>query len=132
VVDCNVVVALYFDSVYSESARSLLRLDPDWHSEPTLLIEFVNVMATLMRVRQASWEAAATHLTAVQALMKPSLHAAPDQDTLQAAHHFRISGYDARYIVVARALGTRLVTEDRRLRLAAPDYTCSLDDALTA
>lgn len=132
VIDCNVAVALYFDSVHSHAARQLLRRDPDWHSEPMLVIEFVNVMATLMRVRRAPWAVATAHLNAVKALMKHSLHTAADEDTLHAAHHFGISGYDARYIVVARALGTRLVTEDRRLRAAAPDLTCSLDEALAA
>ena len=32
---------------------------------------------------------------------------------------YRISGYDARFIAAATALGTRLVTEDARLRNAA-------------
>jgi hypothetical protein len=36
----------------------------------------------------------------------------------------------ARYLVVARDLGLRLVTEDARLREAAPDLTQALADAL--
>jgi predicted nucleic acid-binding protein len=41
-----------------------------------------------------------------------------------------VSAYDARYLVVAQRLQTRLVTEDAKLRSKAPDLTCSLAEEL--
>jgi predicted nucleic acid-binding protein len=42
---------------------------------------------------------------------------------------FAISAHDARFLVVAQSLGALLVTEDRKLRRAAPALTQSLEDA---
>jgi len=46
-----------------------------------------------------------------------------------AARH-RVSAYDARFLALADQLGSRLVTEDARLRAAAPALTQSLAEAL--
>jgi predicted nucleic acid-binding protein len=43
-----------------------------------------------------------------------------------------VSAYDARFLAVADTLGTKLVTEDAKLRAAAPDLTRSLAQALAA
>jgi predicted nucleic acid-binding protein len=42
----------------------------------------------------------------------------------------KISAYDARFLRVAEMLGLPLITEDIKLRKAAPDLTCSLTEAL--
>ncbi len=41
-----------------------------------------------------------------------------------------VSAYDARFLVVAQTFGGRLVTEDTKLRRAAPGLTQSLEQAL--
>ena len=46
-----------------------------------------------------------------------------------AARH-GVSVYDARFLALADQLGTRLVTEDAKLRAAAPALTQSLAEAL--
>ena len=46
-----------------------------------------------------------------------------------AARH-RVSAYDARFLALADQLGSRLVTEDARLRAAVPALTQSLAEAL--
>ena len=43
-----------------------------------------------------------------------------------------VSAYDARFLVAARELGVKLVTEDEKLRRAAPELTQSLEEALAA
>ena len=62
--------------------------------------------------------------------MSAGLRSAEDRDVLNVAAHFGVSGCDARFLVVARALGEPLITEDAKLRRAAPDLTCSLAEAL--
>jgi predicted nucleic acid-binding protein len=47
---------------------------------------------------------------------------------IAARHH--VSAYDARFLALADHLGRRLVTEDIRLRIAAPALTQSLAEAL--
>ena len=129
VVDTNIVVNLLMEGPYSESARALHARDHDWQSEPLLLIELTNVLATVVRTLAYALADAATILSNAQRIMAPGLRRVADHDVLLAATHFGVTGYDARFLVVARAIGTRLVTEDARLRRAAPDLTCSLAEA---
>ena len=130
VVDTNVLVNLLMQGPFSESARSLYTRDPEWQSEPLLLIELTNVLATVVRKLAYALTDAATVLTHAHRIMAPGMRRVADHDVLHAAAHFGVTGYDARFLVVARAMGTRLVTEDAKLRRAAPDLTCSLAEAL--
>jgi len=130
VVDTNIVVNLLMEGPYSESARLLHARDPDWQSETLLLIELTNVLATVMRKLHRPFAETSVTLKQAQRIMAPGLRHVDHHDVLHAASHFGVSGYDARFLVVARAIGVPLVTEDAKLRRAAPDLTCSLAEAL--
>ena len=130
VVDTNIVVYLLLDGTYSEAARALFAADSDWHSETFLMVEIVNVLATSMRVAKRPFAETLQTLADARHLMASGLRSVDDRDVLDAAAHFGVSGYDARFLVVARAFGERLVTEDARLRDKAPDLTCSIAEAL--
>lgn len=54
----------------------------------------------------------------------------PHSRALRTATQFRISAYDARFIGAAQSLGRKLVTEDVKLRAAAPAATLSLIEAI--
>jgi predicted nucleic acid-binding protein len=56
----------------------------------------------------------------------------PPITALDVARRYNISAYDARFIAAAQQLETKLVTEDRKLRAAAPERTRSLAQALDA
>ena len=56
----------------------------------------------------------------------------PNLRALRCAERFAVSAYNARFLVLADALGAKLVTEDAKLRAAAPELTCSLAQALAA
>jgi predicted nucleic acid-binding protein len=51
---------------------------------------------------------------------------------LVVAMTYRVSVYDARFLVAAQELGIKLVTEDVARRRVAPELTQSLEEALTA
>lgn len=61
-----------------------------------------------------------------------NLIAIPHIAALQAAQRFAVSAYDARFLASAEKLGAKLVTEDTKLRTAAPSLTQSFGDALCA
>jgi predicted nucleic acid-binding protein len=46
------------------------------------------------------------------------------------AARFRVTAYDARFLVLAQQTAIPLITEDAKLRVAAPLLTQSLDQAL--
>ncbi len=130
VVDCNVLAYLLVNGEHTARARALLEHDADWHSDALIVVELANVLATAMRVRGLTMKDASVVLTQAQTVVGPGLHAASHQETLALAAQFHVSAYDARYLVVARNLGRKLVTEDVKLRAAVPKLTQSLADVL--
>lgn len=130
VVDTNIVVHVVLEGQATPDARTLLAADPDWRSEPFLLVEFTNVMATAVRSGRITMAAAESALTDAQRVIGAKMHAAPHANVLALAVKHRVSGYDARFLAVAEQLGAKLVTEDTKLRRAAPRLTQSLEQAL--
>jgi predicted nucleic acid-binding protein len=130
VVDTNILAYLLLAGDRTADARALLKRDADWRSESFALIEFTNVLATAMRARGLLPRQANTVLEQAQNLMEPGLHAANHADVLALAFQFKVSAYDARFLAVAKTLGKKLVTEDAKLRNAAPEITQSLAEAL--
>jgi predicted nucleic acid-binding protein len=129
-VDTNIVVHLVLEGNATRGARALLAADSDWRSEPFLLVEFTNVMATAIRLGRIAAAAAESALSDAERVISAGLHAVPHANVLALAVKHRVSGYDARFLAVAEQLGTKLVTEDAKLRRAAPRLTQSLEQAL--
>jgi predicted nucleic acid-binding protein len=130
VVDTNVLAFLLIAGEHTEQARALLEQDADWRSESFIMVELSNVLATTMRVRGMTRAQAGLVLAQAQELMEPGLHLVQHADALALAIEFKVSAYDARFLAVARSLGQRLVTEDRKLQEAAPALTQSIAEAL--
>lgn len=130
VVDCNVLAHLLIDGVETPRARALLEQDADWHSDALILIELSNVLATAMRTRGLTMRNAGIVLAQAQGVFEGGLHDAGHMQALELAGRLKISAYDARYLVVAQDLSVPLVTEDAKLRAAAPKLTRSLADAV--
>ena len=103
VVDTNIVVNLLMERPYSDPARALHARDPDWQSEPLLLIELTNVLATVVRKLAYRLDDATAILNNAQRIIAPGLRRVADHDVLNAAAHYGVTGYDARFLVVARA-----------------------------
>jgi predicted nucleic acid-binding protein len=131
-VDTNILAYLLIEDERTAGARALLDLDPDWHSDSFVIVELLNVLVTNMRVRRMSLRHAMIVLEQAQSVMTGGLHAAGHADTLALVARFKVSAYDARFLALAGDLGVRLVTEDIKLRNAAPRLTQSLADALVA
>lgn len=132
VVDTNVLGYLLLEGEQTPYARALLAQDGDWRSESFVMVEMTNVLVTVMRARGMPLRDAINVLANAHIVIQPGLEVADHAQVLELAAHRTISAYDARFIVIARDLGTRLVTEDVKLRRAAPDMTQSIAEALVA
>lgn len=97
--------------------------------EAFLLIEFSNILATYQR-SGALGRGAAEGLLATAERMVTGLVNLPPARALKLAAEFGVSAYDARFLGAAQSLGAKLVTEDGKLRAAAPALTHSLSQAL--
>jgi predicted nucleic acid-binding protein len=129
-VDTNIVAYLLINGDYTEAAQELRRRDPDWRSEAFLLVEFTNVLASSVARKRMTLSLAEDFLAKVSSLFDGKLGRIPHASVLAIAARHRVSAYDARFLALADRIRSRLVTEDTRLRSAAPGLTQSLADAL--
>jgi len=129
VVDTNVLAYLLIEGDRTADAQALYAHDPDWRSEGFILIEFSNLLATYRRSGALIVPAVAGLLTDAERILTGTLNL-PHASALDLAAEFGVSAYDARFLGAARSLRSRLVTEDARLRRAAPAITQSLAQAL--
>jgi predicted nucleic acid-binding protein len=131
-VDTNVVAYLLIEGDHTEAAQELRTRDPDWRSEAFLLVEFTNILASSIARKRMTLSLAADLLVKAAALFEGKLGRIPHASVLTIAARHRVSAYDARFVALAQQLGRRLVTEDARLRAAAPRLTQSLTEALAS
>ncbi|MBI5912449.1 MAG: type II toxin-antitoxin system VapC family toxin [Betaproteobacteria bacterium] len=131
VVDTNILAYLLIEGDRTKQAQALFAKDSDWRSEAFLLVEFSNVLATYRRMGALSSQQTESLLTEAARRVRELL-SVPNLRALRRAERFAVSAYDARFLAAADTLGGKLVTEDAKLRAAAPDLTRSLAQALAA
>jgi predicted nucleic acid-binding protein len=129
-VDTNVVAYLLIQGEHTKAAQQLRSRDPDWRSEAFLLVEFTNVLVSSIATKRMTMLQAEDLLAKVTALFDGKLARMAHASVLATAVRHRVSAYDARFLALAHQLGSRLVTDDARLRAAAPALTQSLAEAL--
>ena len=129
-VDANILFPFIVDGPLSSAARTLREMDRDWRTESFAMIELSNVLATYERSKKMTHDEAREFLSHAEELLASHLVTVPHEVALDLASRFRVTAYDARYLAAAELLGVPLVTEDVRLRRAAPELTQSLENAL--
>jgi predicted nucleic acid-binding protein len=129
-IDTNVLVYLLIESDFTGASQELRKRDPDWRSESFILIEFSNVLAREIALREMTLETAQSLLVKATELLGDGLARITHSSALDTAARFGITAYDARFLALARQAGLRLTTEDKQLRSAAPLLTQSIEDAL--
>jgi predicted nucleic acid-binding protein len=129
VVDTNVVAYLLIEGDRTAQAQALYARDPDWRSEGFLLVEFCNLLATCIRAGRLDGDSAAGLLGSAERTVTGVVNL-PHARALALAAEFGVSAYDARFLAVARQLGTKLITEDAKLLRAAPALTQTLAQSL--
>ena len=129
-VDTNVVAYLLIDGHHTAAAQQLRRRDSDWRSEAFLLVEFTNILASSIATKRMTVPLARDFLAKTAALFDGKLGKVTHEAALAAAIRFKVTAYDARFLALAQLVGARLITEDLKLRAAAPALTQSLAEAL--
>jgi len=129
-VDTNVIAPLYVRSARTEAVEELFARDAVWRTEPLALIELSNMLITYEGSRYITAATARDCLNRAAAFLQPHFFRVSHQAALEAALDYRVTAYDARFLALADQLGIRLITEDARLRAAAPALTQSLAEVL--
>ena len=130
VVDTNIIAPFYIRGAYTERVHELHRSDSLWRTDPLALIEFSNILATYQRARYLTTSEARRCLVEAEQFLRPHYLQVTHETALSVAIRYGVTSYDARFLAAALHLNTRLITEDKQLRAAAPNLTQSLADAL--
>jgi len=130
IIDTNVIAYLLIEGDYTADARLLHRRDDDWRSEAFIMVEFTNVLTASIAARRMDLVLAQKFLADATSILQGKLASIPHDSMLSLAVQYRVTAYDARFLALADKLRSRLVTEDARLRAAAPALTQSLAEVL--
>lgn len=106
-------------------AEYVVDRDPEWAAPLLARSEFRNVLATWMRRGALSLEAALLALSKAETRMRGRLLEVPSRDVLELAERSGCTAYDCEFVALAKQLGTRLVTSDRRVLTAFPETAVS-------
>lgn len=128
VVDTNVIASLWLATPHSSQAEAAVRRDPEWSAPLLWRSELRNVLASMVRSDRLGLADAIGIASTAEELLEGREYAVPSSDVLQAAEASGCTAYDSEFIVLARAIGCRLVTLDGALLRAFPGVAVSLRD----
>lgn len=129
VVDTNVLAYLYLDGPRTKAAEDLLRRETEWAVPLLWRSEFRNLLIGQVRAGMLSFEKALEIQSAAETLLAGQEYSVNSSSVLSQARDSGCTAYDCEFAVLAMALGTRLVTEDRALLKAFPRHAVRLGAA---
>lgn len=128
VADTNLVAYLLIEGERTSEVRRVWERDPDWRLPALWRSEFLNLLALAVRSGTLDRDGADhAWLRAVTIFGRREEHP-PGSEVLDEALTSGLSAYDAQFVVVARTLGVPLVTSDREVLRARPDFALAPED----
>jgi predicted nucleic acid-binding protein len=128
VVDVNILAYFSITGEKTELAHAALRKDSDIVSSILWRSEFCSVLVRYLWQGLVSLQDASTILKSVQAPMYGRELSVDPIRVVKLAYASACSSYDAEYVVLAKELSIRLLTEDKEIPTKFPDVAISLRD----
>ncbi len=128
VADTNLIAYLAMPSPYTEAAEHLLIRDPEWVAPVLWRSEFRNVLALYLRKGLIRFEQALDIQAEMESLFQGKEYEVASLDVLSLVNQSECSAYDCEFVALAKGLGVKLVTMDRKLVSCFPDTATLLTD----
>jgi predicted nucleic acid-binding protein len=128
VADTNLIAYLAMPSPYTEDAQRLLVRDPEWVAPVLWRSEFRNVLALYLRKGLIRFEQALDIQAEMESLFQGKEYEVASLDVLSLVNQSECSAYDCEFVALAKGLGVKLVTMDRKLVSCFPDTATLLTD----
>lgn len=126
VVDSNVIAYLYLPGEHTAAAEQLLQQDPDWAAPLLWRSEFRNILAGCLRRGMLSFEQACGLQEEAQSMLAGSEFDVDSQAVLELVRDSDCTACDCEFVALAMKLGTRLVTQDKKLLRGFPGCAVAL------
>ncbi len=130
VVDANVLAYYFIDCQYTPLARRLFELDSEWMVPALWRHEFLSILLKIARQGTQSETELLTVWEYANVLVQGNEREIDWRLAFHLAIQYHVSSYDAQYLALVQTLGVSLITEDRKLRQAAPKLTLSMQACL--
>ena len=131
VIDANILVYSLIEGDYTPQVQQLREKDTDWRTTALCLHEILNVLATYERRGVLTLSQCKKLLEHAERFIEIAQGEVDMDKALAVAAKYAITGYDAQYVALAQSLKAPLITEDRKLRVAVPGITFSMQEFLS-
>lgn len=128
VVDTNVISYLYFQGTYSLEVEKILSIDQVWVAPLLWRSEFRNVIALYVRKKIITFKDSLNIMNQAEALLDGNEYTVSSAEVLKLVNESNCSAYDCEFISLAKDLDKFLITEDKKLLAAFPQYAMSIKE----
>lgn len=122
VVDSNILAYLYLPCEFTEAAEALLQREPEWAAPVLWRSEFRNILSGYVQRKTLTFEQACSLQDEAEALLGGFEYDVQSRDVLELVRDSDCSAYDCEFVALAKKLGTKLVTMDKKLLKAFPQH----------
>lgn len=130
-VDTNLIVDLFLRTPHTDVARAIARHDDQWHAPLLWRSEFASVLWQHHRSSGLPLGAARELHRRACAWMDGTEHVPSFDTVLELSFETDATPHDCQFVAVARTMGVRLLSHDRRLRRSFPDAVLDPREFLT-
>lgn len=127
VADTNLIAYLFIEGDMTERAKAVFINEKEWAAPFLWRSEFRNVLALYIRQKLITLDTAKLLMTQAENLMLNHEFEVNSSDVLDLAKTSACSAYDCEFVALAKKLGVKLVTSDKKLLSAFPSIAVSLD-----
>ena len=129
-VDTNIISYRWIASAHSAAADDVWRKDSEWVAPILWRSEFRSVLAGTFRHKLITLPAAAKIMEQAEAEFSGREFNVSSGAVLRLAGRSECSAYDCEFVALAEQQGVPLITADRQILRAFPEFALSLDDFL--
>lgn len=127
VVDSNVLAYLYLPGDFTAQAERLLMQEPDWVSPLLWKSEFRNILAGYMRRGALTLDQACALQREAESLLRGREYDVDSLDVMALVMASECSAYDCEFVALAKKLGAKLVTMDKKVLRNFPECALPLE-----
>jgi predicted nucleic acid-binding protein len=120
VVDSNIIAYLYLPCDFTHATEALFIADPDWAAPILWRSEFRNILAGYVRRQTLTLAQAYQLQREAERLLAGQEYEVDSLDVLTLVQASDCSAYDCEFVALAKRLGAKLVTMDKKILHAFP------------
>ena len=130
VTDTNIIAYLYLPTIHTEDVVTLLHKDPHWIAPLLWRSEFRNILALYVRKNVVKPGTAMAIQAQAERQMADNEYTVNSVSVMTLSNQSGCSAYDCESVSVAKSLGLKLITGDRKLLRAFPDIAVTAPEYL--